>query len=257
MCTDSQTELRNTLGDYWENTGRNSADTAQYIEAIDRQRSLAAISENRRRQLVRMADSPYFGRLDFAEDTTEPEVFYIGIASLSEDSSSQLLVYDWRTPVAGMFYDFERGPAWYQCPAGVIEGVITRKRQYKIVSGNMVYLFDSDIKIDDEMLQELLTKSADEQMHTIVTSIQREQNQIIRNEGHRVVFVRGPAGSGKTSIALHRIAFLLYRDRETLTSQNVLILSPNHIFSEYISSVLPEIGEEITADDLSGLCSQF
>lgn len=244
MCAESQKELRDTLGDYWDNTGRNSADTAQYIEVIDRQRTLSAITENKRRQLVRMADSPYFGRLDFAEENTEPEMFYIGIASLSAESSSQHLVYDWRTPVAGMFYDFERGSAWYQCPAGVIEGTITRKRQYKIVKGNMVYLFDSDIKIDDEMLQELLTKSVDEQMHTIVTSIQREQNQIIRNEGHRVVFVRGPAGSGKTSIALHRIAFLLYRDRDTLTSQNVLILSPNHIFSEYISNVLPEIGEE-------------
>ncbi|MDF2501980.1 MAG: helD 1 [Anaerosporomusa subterranea] len=244
-CAESQTDLRDTLESYWENTGRNSADTAQYIEAIDRQKSLVALTEARRRQLIRMADSPYFGRLDFTEnDTIEAEQFYIGITTLTDEANGRLLVYDWRTPVAGMFYDFERGKAWYLCPAGKIEGIITRKRQYKISNGNMIYCFDADIKIDDELLQEVLSKNVDEQMHTIVTSIQREQNQIIRNQDQPVMFVQGPAGSGKTSIALHRIAFLLYRDRETLTAKNVLILSPNHLFSEYIASVLPEIGEE-------------
>lgn len=245
VCDESQIELKDTLASYWENTGRNSADTAQFIEAIDRQKSLAALTETRRRQLIRLADSPYFGRLDFTEnDTIEAEQIYIGITTLTDESNGRLLIYDWRTPVAGMFYDFERGKAWYLCPAGKIEGIISRKRQYKISNGNMIYCFDSDIKIDDELLQEVLSKNVDEQMHTIVTSIQREQNQIIRNQDQLVMFVQGPAGSGKTSIALHRIAFLLYRDRDILTAQNVLILSPNHLFSEYIASVLPEIGEE-------------
>jgi DNA helicase-2/ATP-dependent DNA helicase PcrA len=245
LCAESQLELQDTLASYWENTGRNNADTAQYIEVIDRQRTLASLSETRRRQLIRMADSPYFGRIDFTEDDTiNAEQIYIGITTLTDEANGRLLVYDWRTPVAGMFYDFEPGKAWYLCPAGKIEGIISCKRQYKISNGTMIYCFDADIKIDDELLQEVLSKNVDEQMHTIVTSIQREQNQIIRNQDQLVMFVQGPAGSGKTSIALHRIAFLLYRDREILTAQNVLILSPNHLFSEYIASVLPEIGEE-------------
>lgn len=244
-CNDSQTGLKHSLEEYWENVGRNSADSAQYIETIDRQRGIAAITENRRRQLIRMADSPYFGRIDFTEEeSTELEQIYIGITTLSDETNGRLLVYDWRTPVASMYYDFERGPAWYLCPAGKVSGNISRKRQYKILNGKLIFAFDSDLRIDDEILQDVLSKSVDEQMHTIVTSIQREQNQIIRNEGYRALFVQGPAGSGKTSIALHRIAYLLYRDRDTITSQNVLILSPNNLFSEYIASVLPEIGEE-------------
>jgi DNA helicase-2/ATP-dependent DNA helicase PcrA len=245
---DTQIELRNTLGDYWENAGREIADEAQLIEVVERQRSITTVITDSYQQLKRIIDSPYFGRIDFKEVTPQEimdsEKIYIGISTLTDPANGDLLIYDWRSPIAGMFYDFERGSAFYNCPSGTISGTISLKRQYKIVNSIMKYMFDSDLKIDDEILQELLGKSADDKMHSIVTSIQREQNQVIRNEGHRLLFVQGPAGSGKTSIALHRVAYLLYRDKETLTAKNVLILSPHHIFSDYISNVLPEIGEE-------------
>lgn len=238
-----QSNLRDTLQEYWK-TG-SSIDEAQIIDVMNRQRALTSHIHYTAEHLRKMLKSPYFGRVDFIESGfSEAEKIYIGIGSLSDNETGEFLVYDWRAPVSAMFYDFGRGQASYNCPAGTITGVITLKRQFKIVDGCIEYMFDSDLKIDDEILQQLLGKSADDKMHTIVNSIQREQNQIIRDQKHKVLFVEGPAGSGKTSVALHRIAFLLYQNRESLTSKNVLILSPNHIFSDYISNVLPEIGEE-------------
>ncbi|QDR80722.1 HelD family protein [Sporomusa termitida] len=246
QSSDNQRDtLQATLRDYWKSGGGNSTDEAQFIETMDRQRALSTHIHYSARHLHKMLKSPYFGRIDFTEtDERRPEMIYIGIGSLSDKETGSFLIYDWRAPVASMFYDYGQGAAAYHCPAGTITGVISLKRQFKIVNGQIEYMFDSDLKIDDEILQQLLSKSADDKMHTIVNSIQREQNQIIRDQAHRVLFVEGPAGSGKTSAALHRVAFLLYQDRAGLTSQNVLILSPNHIFGDYISSVLPEIGEE-------------
>jgi DNA helicase-2/ATP-dependent DNA helicase PcrA len=247
-CDESQVELQHNLTDYWENIGGDTIDEAQLIEVVTRQKTISSVINQKHLQLQKMAFSPYFGRIDFAEevpnDLLAPEPIYIGISSLTDDDSGQLIVYDWRTPIASMFYDFERGKAFYHCPIGEIRGEITLKRQYKIINGRIQYMFDSELKIDDEILQEILGRSADDKMKTIVTSIQREQNQIIRDEGHRLLFVQGPAGSGKTSIALHRVAYLLYRERKTITANNIIIFSPNHIFSDYISNVLPEIGEE-------------
>lgn len=247
-CNDSRVELHKNLTDYWENLSGNTSDEAQLIEVVTRQKNISAVIHQKHFQLQKMASSPYFGRIDFAEEEADvsllPEPIYIGIASLANPDSVELLIYDWRTPIAGMFYDFERGPAFYHCPVGEIRGTITLKRQYKIIHGQLKYMFDSEIKIDDEILQEILGRSVDDKMKTIVTSIQREQNRIIRDEGHRLLFVEGAAGSGKSSIALHRVAYLLYRERKTITANNIIIFSPNHIFSDYISNVLPEIGEE-------------
>jgi DNA helicase-2/ATP-dependent DNA helicase PcrA len=244
-----QTALKVTLTDYWENNGGNASDEAQLVEAVDRQRALVSTSQHTSRQLRKMLHSAYFGRIDFVEEetagvNTQAEQIYIGISTLTNEDNNELLVYDWRAPVSGMFYDFEKGSAWYNCPDGTINGTINLKRQYKIVNSHIEYMFDADLKIDDEFLQELLGKSVDDKMHTIINSIQREQNQIIRNEEHKALFVEGPAGSGKTAVALHRIAFLLYRDRQSITARNVLIFSPNRLFSDYISNVLPELGEE-------------
>lgn len=237
--------LQATLQDYWKSGGASSTDEAQFVETMDRQRALSTHVQGTTRRLYKMLKSPYFGRIDFAEaGERRPELIYIGIGSLSDKETGNFMIYDWRAPVASLFYDYGRGTAAYHCPAGTITGVISLKRQFKIVNGQIEYMFDSDLKIDDEILQQLLSKSADDKMHTIVNTIQREQNRIIRDQSHRVLFVEGPAGSGKTSAALHRVAFLLYQDRARLTSQNVLILSPNHIFGDYISGVLPEIGEE-------------
>ena len=238
-----QHALNNSLQDYWNGGGGSSIDEAQHIETMNRQRALSKHSQGTTRHLIKMLKSPYFGRIDFSEaHYNDTEKIYIGIGSLATEDGD-FLVYDWRAPVSSMFYDYGLGDADYTCPAGVIEGTINLKRQYKITDGHIQYMFDSDLTIDDDILKELLAKSVDEKMHTIVNSIQRDQNQIIRDEQHKVLFLEGPAGSGKTSVALHRIAFLLYQNREKLTSQNVLILSPNYIFSDYISNVLPEIGE--------------
>lgn len=237
--------LQATMKDYWRAGGTSSTDEAQIIETMNRQRALSSHVHQTVAQLRKMQKSPYFGRIDFVEaGFYQAETIYIGIGSLTDLETGEFIIYDWRAPVSGMFYDYGRGHASYHCPAGTITGMIKLKRQYKIADGQIEYMFDSDLKIDDEILQQLLGKSADDKMHTIVNSIQREQNQIIRNQTHKVLFVEGPAGSGKTSVALHRIAFLLYQDREKLTAQNVLILSPNHVFGDYISNVLPEIGEE-------------
>jgi len=196
-------------------------------------------------RLEKMLKSPYFGRIDFKEEGEEAaEKIYIGIYNLSKAGSMEILVYDWRAPISGMFYDYEIGPSGYDCPMGRINGQMLLKRQYKIENERILYMFDSSLRINDEMLQEVLGKSTDNRMRTIVTSIQKEQNRVIRDDRNKVLVVQGPAGSGKTSIALHRAAFLLYKYRENIKSENILIFSPNHVFEDYISNVLPELGEE-------------
>ena len=245
VCIAKEFELKETLLDYWDKSG---SDEAQIVETANRQRALSTITHSTPLALRKMLNSPYFGRIDFVEEEENvdlaTEQIYVGISTLRDDKTDEFLIYDWRAPISSMFYDCGLGKASYHCSVGTISGMITLKRQYKIGNGLMQYMFNADLKIDDEVLQEILGKSVDDKMHTIVNSIQREQNQIIRNGSHRALFVEGPAGSGKTSVALHRIAFLLYRDRNIINEKNVLILSPNHLFSDYISNVLPEMGEE-------------
>ena len=151
---------------------------------------------------------------------------------------------DWRAPVSGLFYDYDKGPASYEAPSGIFEGEVTSKWQYKIRKGKMLYEFESDVKIDDEILGAELGSNGEVQLKNIVRTIQKEQNEIIRNTKDKIMVIQGAAGSGKTSVALHRIAYLLYHDRENLKSSNVLILSPNGVFADYISHILPELGEE-------------
>jgi DNA helicase-2/ATP-dependent DNA helicase PcrA len=196
-------------------------------------------------RLEKMLKNPYFGRIDFIEDgEDEAEKIYIGLGNLYSGSNTSILVYDWRAPISSMFYDHETGPCSYMSPMGAIHGRMLLKRQYKIENQRIVFMFESDVRINDEMLQEILGKSTDSRMRTIVTSIQKEQNRVIRDDRTRILIVQGPAGSGKTSIALHRAAYLLYRYRESIKSENILIFSPNHVFEDYISNVLPQLGEE-------------
>ena len=198
-----------------------------------------------RKRFKKMQDSPFFGRVDFRYDgDEEAETFYIGIGNLSESAGSLPLVYDWRAPVSGLFYDYDKGPASYEAPSGIFEGEVTSKWQYKIRKGKMLYEFESDVKIDDEILGAELGSNGEVQLKNIVRTIQKEQNEIIRNTKDKIMVIQGAAGSGKTSVALHRIAYLLYHDRENLKSSNVLILSPNGVFADYISHILPELGEE-------------
>lgn len=233
---------------YWE----NYTEMDQYgYENYDNQQALftqvnASQEHQKRRNLWRkMLDSPFFGSVDFVYDGEEDsETFYIGIGNFARERGSLPLIYDWRAPVSGLFYDFDKGAASYQAPAGELHGEILSKWQYKIRGGKMVYEFESDIKIDDDILKQELSANSDTQLKNIVRTIQREQNAIIRNTRDKILIIQGAAGSGKTSIALHRIAYLLYHDRGRLQSSNILILSPNSVFSDYISHILPELGEE-------------
>ncbi|MDO4515310.1 MAG: AAA family ATPase, partial [Lachnospiraceae bacterium] len=210
--------------------------------------------EKERKRLHKMQDNPYFGRVDFCyEGEEEPETYYIGIGNLAGERAETPVVYDWRAPVSGLFYDFDRGPGHFIAPMGTMEGEITRKRQFKIRDGKLIYALESDMNIDDEILQKTLSEHTDAKLKSIVTTIQREQNRIIRDMSHKILVVQGCAGSGKTSIALHRIAYLLYHQRDKLKAAQVLVLSPNSIFGDYISRILPELGEEnvceMTLDD--------
>lgn len=192
--------------------------------------------------------SAYFARIDFQEDgAEESEKIYIGRFSLIDEDSGDILVYDWRSPVSSIFYDFEYGPAYYDCPDGKIRGQLTLKRQYVIEGPELKAMFDCSVAIQDKVLLEILSQNAGEKMKTIVTTIQREQNAAIRDEKNRVLVVMGNAGSGKTSIALHRVSYLMYRHRDSLDEKNIVIFSPNDVFSEYISDVLPSLGERNAA----------
>lgn len=207
---------------------------------IDRQAAAAAASKA---QLEKLLASPYFARVDFAaEGGAEPQPTYIGRFSFSWESRS--LISDWRAPVASLFYDFEPGPAFYDAPTGRLDGQLVLKRQFRIEDGRLVYAVDSESSVRDEVLQLELSRTSSSKMRTIVSSIQREQNTIIRDERPGTLVIQGVAGSGKTSIALHRIAYLLYRQKERLTSKSVVVLSPNRVFGDYIAGVLPELGEE-------------
>lgn len=233
---------------YWENY--TEMDQYGYEDYDNQQALLSQTNANnelllKRRRFRKMLDSPFFGRVDFVYDgEEEAEVFYIGIGNFAEDTGMTPLIYDWRAPVSGLFYDYDKGQASYQAPAGTLEGEIIAKRQYKIRKRKMIYAFESDTKIDDEILKTELGTNGDIKLKNIVSTIQKEQNAIIRNTKDKILAIQGVAGSGKTSVALHRIAYLLYHDRENLKSSDVLILSPNSVFADYISHILPELGEE-------------
>jgi len=194
-------------------------------------------------KLFKIQNNPYFGSIIFDDGKNVDEV-YIGITHVV-DNKNKYYVHDWRSPICSLFYDYEVGPCSYMAPVGRIDGDIKRKRQYTIKDGKLFHVFDNNINIDDELLQEVLANESNNKMKNIVNTIQMEQNRVIRNTDDKNLIVQGIAGSGKTSVALHRIAFLLYKI-SNLNSNNVLIFSPNKVFSEYISNVLPELGEDNT-----------
>ncbi len=233
---------------YWENY--TEMDQYGYENFDNQQALLMEVNSHRenqkyRHRLKKMLGSPFFGSVEFVYDgEDEAEEFYIGIGNFAEERGKLPLVYDWRAPVSSLFYDYDKGPACYEAPAGILEGEILSKWQYKVRNGRMIYEFESDVKIDDDILKQELGSNSDTQLKNIVRTIQKEQNAIIRNTKDKILAIQGAAGSGKTSVALHRIAYLLYHDREHLKSSNVLVLSPNSVFSDYISHILPELGEE-------------
>lgn len=214
------------------------------INASDLEITMMSYKSDYLQKLYRIQNNPYFGSITFKDSTGENKI-YIGITHVEDEENDKYLIHDWRAPICSMFYDYELGKAEYLAPEGIIKGEITNKRQFTIKDGKLVRVFDNNINIDDELLQQVLTEESNDKMKNIVNTIQQEQNAIIRNTVDPNLIVQGIAGSGKTSVALHRIAFLLYKIKN-LNSNNVLIFSPNQIFTEYISNVLPELGESNT-----------
>ncbi|MBW5446876.1 AAA family ATPase [Cohnella sp. CFH 77786] len=239
--------------EFWDDVRMNFSDATEMGETwtsimqqkeilIERERSHKVAFEAVER-LAKMHDNPYFARIDFAEEGGKPERIYIGRASLVGDDGETFWVYDWRAPVSSLFYDHEPGPASYETPQGEIRGELALKRQFVIRAGKLKHVFDTDETVGDEILQAVLSEKSDTSMKSIVATIQKEQNRVIRDEKHRLLVVQGAAGSGKTSAALQRVAYLLYRFRGTLTPDQIVLFSPNPVFKGYVSRVLPDLGE--------------
>lgn len=239
-----------TLAEYkdyiWSNKDIDPHEIRSMRESILNHFAMGESVINKHKRLTKILAIPYFGRIDFLEKKENSKVMpiYIGIHTFYDPESRATLIHDWRAPVSSMFYDHELGEAGYRSPSGEIKGVISLKRQYRIRGGKMEFMIESALTVHDDILQKELSSNVDDKMKNIVATIQREQNQIIRNEDIRTLIIQGVAGSGKTSIALHRIAYLLYTFRNSISSKDILIISPNKVFSDYISNVLPELGEE-------------
>jgi DNA helicase-2/ATP-dependent DNA helicase PcrA len=245
-------EIRNT---FWNDVTVNLDEPDDIVEtaaSIKQQAELLSERERTHQQLdqqlktlERLKDSPYFGRIDFWEKGEKAiDQIYLGISSFMDENDENFIIYDWRAPISSLYYDYAPGPAHYVTPEGTIEGEMKLKRQFIIRNSKIKGMFEAGVTIGDGMLQEVLGNNASSQMKSIVATIQREQNQIIRNESSKLLIVQGVAGSGKTSAALQRVAFLLYRYRDTLKSENILLFSPNPLFNSYVATVLPELGED-------------
>ena len=230
----------------WENLSElDRAEKSAVRQIVTQQVAASESLAEKKKRYRKMMAIPYFGRIDFQEKG-QPEVLplYIGIHSFFNPPTNENLIHDWRAPISSMFYDYELGEAHFDAPSGEVKGNIRLKRQYRIRDGKMEFMLESSLNIQDDILQKELSGNSDDRMKNIVATIQREQNKIIRNDTSNTLIIQGVAGSGKTSIALHRVAYLLYRHKGEITSNDILIISPNKVFADYISNVLPELGEE-------------
>ena len=244
---DRRKDLARAHKDIWAETPiiRNMDDVLNLTmissEIAQHEREYAA-AHTRLGQLKSMLSSPYFARIDFLEDGYDDILtVYIGKHSLYDGTDFH--IYDWRAPISSLYYDYGVGKASFIANDNEITGEITLKRQYQIENGKLVYMFDSDLAIDDEILKLELSRASDGRVKSIIHTIQQEQNKAIRSESPRLL-VMGPAGSGKTSVGLHRLAFLLYKHRGSLTSAKVRIFSPSPVFASYIDGIIPELGED-------------
>ena len=228
---------------------KSSFDSAEFnqVMAADSLEALRVLSKRKYyKSLINIKDKPYFASFLYKDNEGNTYDIYMALTYLKDENYDNIL-YDWRSPICSLFYDYEVGPCKYKVDEFTHEGNLLKKRQYVIDNRKLISVFDNSLNIDDELLQKVIATTDNEKMKNIVNTIQAEQNKIIRNLDDHNLIVQGIAGSGKTSVALHRIAFLLYRIKN-LSSNNVLIFSPNKIFSEYISNVLPELGEVNTLE---------
>ncbi len=252
-CADEKDQVIAARREMWETVSfrggfDNAVEAHQALESIQAQSARYDAAHKRIDHLRQALETPYFARVDFTENGYESdpaEKIYIGLSTVQDEDSYETFVYDWRTPIASLFYRYETGPVEYLAPSGTIRGKVSLKRQYDIKDGTLNYFFDSDVNVIDNMLREALSHNASQKMKSIVETIQRQQDMIIRDTLNDLVFVQGVAGSGKTSVALHRVAFLMYEGvAQRLYANNIVIISPNNLFGSYIANVLPELGEE-------------
>ena len=241
--------IRMIIADAWDElrlrpTALSPEDMQQLSTEVDRYALRQQFAQDMAERSRRMLMNPFFARVDFVEQgADEVERIVIGLYSLPDEKGS-LMVHDWRAPICSLYYDALPGDVSYRSPSGEISGRMTLKRQYRMEQGQLRYYVDTQLNIDDETLLDILSGAASSHMRQIVSTIQAEQNAAIRCDDAKVVSVVGSAGSGKTSVAMHRAAFLMYRRRDLLDASRIQILSPSTAFSEYISTVLPELGEE-------------
>ncbi|MCL0312846.1 AAA family ATPase [Apilactobacillus sp. TMW 2.2459] len=246
-------ETKNVQTNYSNNTSVNyfevddrietSADLQQQRGLVNRVVENESIINNQLKKLKDLANSPYFGRIDIQDDD-DPDIekLYIGTSSFV-DKDQNFLVYDWRAPISSIYYNGTLGETSYQTPVGIQKTDLKKKRQFSIKDSKIKNVFDTNETVGDEMLQNVLGQHNDEKMQNIVSTIQKEQNDIIRDTKSDLLIVQGVAGSGKTSTLLQRIAFLLYHSRDSLDADQIVLFSPNKLFARYISDVLPSLGE--------------
>ncbi len=194
---------------------------------------------------LKIRPKPFFARIDYSLNSQKYS-FYVGIKTITNKDNS-IMVLDWRTPVCSLLYFSSLGSTYYDTPSGRVDVVLNLKRQFQLQPNKITSYFDTNTKIDDNLLQEMLSKNSSNHMSNIVQTIQEEQNEIIRRKPNDNVIINGVAGSGKTSIAMHRLAYILFVNKGKISSENILILSPNKLFSAYIQDVLPELGEDNVA----------
>ena len=244
--------IKQLMADAWEElrlkpTALSEQDMQQLAGEVDRYLARKALNDNLVRRYEQMLKNPFFARVDFRENgQDETEKIVIGLYSL-KGPGNELLVHDWRAPVCSLYYDEMPGNVSYESPSGTISGQMTLKRQYRMENGRLKFYVNTDVSIEDDLLLDILSGATQRRIRQIVSTIQTEQNRAIRYRNEKLLSVVGSAGSGKTSVAMHRIAYLMYRYRDRLEAKRILIISPSNSFSEYISNVLPELGEENTA----------
>ncbi|MEX2169068.1 MAG: UvrD-helicase domain-containing protein [Pirellulales bacterium] len=228
-------------------------------QSVDIMSRIGEHAVTQKKRLLKLLHSPYFGRIDVRiVDRTAVSPTYIGVHSLYDAETETQLIHDWRAPISSMFYEFELGDAFYEAPEGRTNCKLLRKRQYRIENQELAFMLETSLNIQDDILQKELSQASDDKMKNIVATIQRDQNAIIRNDQAHTLIIQGAAGSGKTSIALHRIAFLLFKYKDILRSEDILIISPNKVFAHYISQVLPELGEEMIQEmTMEGLAAEL
>lgn len=223
----------------------DAGDIASRMEEDAREVSRKDSKYEHFKRLKNIENNPFFASIIFEDEDGEEFNIYISTTYLRDKDEN--ILYDWRSPICSLYYDYELGPSEYDAPGGVVKGVLKRKRQYKIKNKKLISVFDSNLNITDEFLQDALASNTSDKLKSIVNTIQKEQNRVIRDTRSDNLIVEGLAGSGKTTVALHRIAYLLYKEKD-LTSSKILIFSPNNVFSEYISGVLPSLGERNTKE---------